>query len=261
MDINQPVDLLPAFDWGPDVVFTLSAIVSRVACEQASGLDIATNLAGINNVMQLCKRTDARLVFFSSSEVYGPECDPMDEVVSDPKPNNRYGLSKLLGEQLVEYETRTYGLKAITIRPFMIYDENEEFDRRRSAMIRFSSELARGRAIQVHLGTARSWLHISDAVRAIERAAHVDEYMVINIGHPDVFPTEGLAEQIRAELGAPQSLIEYVGQPEGMTPIKRPVLARQRSVLKIVPSVSLEKGIPRVCRRVTERIGSAGLHP
>ena len=31
VDINQPVDLLPAFDWGPDVVFTLSAIVSRVA--------------------------------------------------------------------------------------------------------------------------------------------------------------------------------------------------------------------------------------
>ena len=111
-------------------------------------------------------------------------------------------------------------------------------------MIRFSSELARGRPIQVHLGTARSWLHISDAVRAIERAAHVDEYMVINIGHPDVFPTEGLAEQIRAELGAPQSLIEYVGQPEGMTPIKRPVLARQRSVLKIVPSVSLEERHP-----------------
>ena len=65
-DINQPVDLLPAFDWGPDVVFMLSAIVSRVACEQASGLAIATNLAGINNVLQLCKRVDARLVFFSS---------------------------------------------------------------------------------------------------------------------------------------------------------------------------------------------------
>ena len=29
-DINHPVDLLPAFDWGPDVVFVLSAMVSRV---------------------------------------------------------------------------------------------------------------------------------------------------------------------------------------------------------------------------------------
>ena len=182
-DINQPMDLLPAFDWGPDVVFMLSAIVSRVACEQASGLAIATNLAGINNVLQLCKRTGARLVFFSSSEVYGPGCDPMDEAVSDPKPNNRYGLSKFLGEQLVEYETRTYGLKAVSIRPFMIYDENEEFGSRRSAMIRFSSELAMGRSIEVHSGSARSWLHVSDAVRAMEAAAHIDEYMAVSYTH------------------------------------------------------------------------------
>jgi|TARA_B100000959_G_scaffold262486_1_gene300959 nucleoside-diphosphate-sugar epimerase len=258
-DINQPMDLLPAFDWGPDVVFMLSAIVSRVACEQASGLAIATNLAGINNVLQLCKRTGARLVFFSSSEVYGPGCDPMDEAVSDPKPNNRYGLSKFLGEQLVEYETRTYGLKAVSIRPFMIYDENEEFGSRRSAMIRFSSELAMGRSIQVHSGSARSWLHVSDAVRAMEAAAHIDEYMVINIGHPGILPIEELAEQIRVELGAPGSLIEYLPQPDGMTPIKRPILNRQRDVLGISPIVSLEEGVQRVCKKVQERIAAGGL--
>ncbi|MDX9861021.1 MAG: NAD(P)-dependent oxidoreductase, partial [Rhodospirillales bacterium] len=110
-DINYPVDLLPAFDWGPDVVFILSAMVSRVTCEQAAGLAIATNLGGINNVLQLCRRAGAMTVFFSTSEVYGPECDPMDEAISDPKPNNRYGLSKLLGEHLVEYEVRTHGLR------------------------------------------------------------------------------------------------------------------------------------------------------
>lgn len=253
-DINQPVDLLPAFDWGPDVVFMLSAIVSRVACEQASGLAIATNLAGINNVLQLCKRVGARLVFFSSSEVYGPECDPMDESDSHPRPNNRYGLSKLLGEQLVEYETRHYGLKAVCVRPFMIYDENEEFGSRRSAMIRFSGELARSRPIQVHRGTARSWLHISDATRAIEAAAHVDNFTIVNIGHPDVLPIEGLAELIRAELGAPAHLLEYRDQPDRMTPVKQPLLDRQRDVLGIVPRVSLEEGVRRVCRRVLERI-------
>ena len=113
-DINHPIDLLPAFDWGPEVVFLLSAMVSRVTCEQASSLAIATNLGGINNVLQLCKRVGARLVFFSTSEVYGPDCDPMDDAASTPRPNNRYGLSKLLGEQLVEYEVRTHGLGAGT---------------------------------------------------------------------------------------------------------------------------------------------------
>src|SRR3989304_10624852 len=119
-DINHPIDLLPAFDWEPDVVFVLSAMVSRVTCEQASGLAVSTNLGGINNVLQLCKRVGAMTVFFSTYEVSGPDVEVMDETLADPWPNNRYGLSKLLGEKLVEYEGRTYGLPAGTPPPPLI---------------------------------------------------------------------------------------------------------------------------------------------
>src|SRR5436190_20191036 len=83
-DINHPVDLLPAFDWKPDVVFLLSAMVSRVTCEQAGGLAIATNLGGVNNVLQLAKRAGAMVVFFSTSEVYGPTVEAMDEETVSP---------------------------------------------------------------------------------------------------------------------------------------------------------------------------------
>jgi len=257
-DINHPVDLLPAFDWGPDVVFLLSAIVSRVTCEQASSVAIATNLGGVNNVLALCKRVGARLVFFSTSEVYGNDCEAMDEAASVPRPNNRYGLSKLLGEQLVEYEVRTHGLRAVSLRPFMIYDESEDLGDHRSAMIRFTSELAMGRPIEVHRGAARSWLHISDAVRAIERAAHVDQYAVINIGHPDVTPMEDLAEKIRRELGAAPDLVEVRDLPPRMTLVKRPTLERQRTLLGVTPAVGLDEGIARVCRGVRERLRASG---
>ena len=151
-DINHPLDLLPAFDWGPDTVFMLSAVVSRVSCEQASSLAIATNLGGIDNVLQLCRRVDAMTVFFSTSEVYGPGCDPMDEAKLHLRPNNRYGLSKLLGEQLVEYEVRTNGLRAVSLRPFMVYDDEEEFGEHRSAMIRFAYGLATDQPIEMHRG-------------------------------------------------------------------------------------------------------------
>jgi nucleoside-diphosphate-sugar epimerase len=259
-DINHPIDLLPAFDWGPEVVFLLSAMVSRVTCEQASSLAIATNLGGINNVLQLCTRAGARVVFFSTSEVYGPDCDPMDEAASTPRPNNRYGLSKLLGEQLVEYEVRTHGLAAVSLRPFMVYDEEEDLGDHRSAMIRFSSELAAGRPIEVHRGSARSWLHISDAVRAIEAAARVREYAVVNIGHPDVTPMEALAEKIRCELQASPDLVVVRELPSRMTLVKRPTLDRQRELLGVAPRVSLEQGIALVCRRARERI-QAGSQP
>jgi nucleoside-diphosphate-sugar epimerase len=259
-DINQPVDLLPAFDWGPDVVFVLSAMVSRVTCEQASGLAIATNLGGINNVLQLCRRAGAMTVFFSTSEVYGPDCDPMDENLSDPRPNNRYGLSKLLGERLVEYEVRSHGLRAVSLRPFMMYDENEDLGDHRSAMIRFATNLAMGRPISVHRGSLRGWLHVSDAVRAIEAAAHVKDYAAINIGHPEIVPIEDLAEMIRVELGAESALVSLQDQPARMTLVKRPTLSRQLSMLGVAPSVSLNEGVRRVCRRIVARL-AAGERP
>ena len=255
-DINHPIDLIPAFDWKPDVVFLLSAMVSRVTCEQAASLAISTNLSGINNVLQLCKRSDAFVVFFSTSEVYGPHCDPMDESVSDPSPNNRYGLSKLLGEQLVRYEVRASNLRAVTIRPFMMYDEEEALGDHRSAMIRFAYNLARGRAIEVHEGSARGWLHVSDAVKAIEAATRVKEYTAINIGHEDVRPILALAEMIRSSLKAPKGLVSLSKLPRQMTLVKRPCLDRMRNILGVSPKVSLEEGVERVCNRIRERIRS-----
>jgi nucleoside-diphosphate-sugar epimerase len=248
-DINHPVDLLPAFDWGPDVVFLLAATVGRMVCEQAGSMAVATNIAGVNNVLQLCKRANARCVFFSSSEVYGPACERMDEIRSTPKPNNRYALTKWLGEQLVEYEARTCGLRAVILRPCMIYDENETVGEHRSAMIRFASNLACGRRIEVHRGSARSWLHVTDAARAIEAAGRLREYAVINIGHPDVVPMADLAEMIRAELNASPDLVVATELPPKMTLIKRPTLDLQRTLLRFEPSIGIAEGVRRVCAK------------
>lgn len=246
-DINHPLDLLPAFDLKPHVVFLLAAAVGRIVCEEAPSLAITTNLAGIENVLQLCRRTGSMCVYFSTSEVYGNHCNPMDDAASAPNPNNRYGLSKWLGEQLVEYEVRNGGLRAVTLRPCMIYDEEEDLGDHRSAMIRFAANLARGRPIEVHAGSARGWLHVLDAVRAIEAASRVRDYAAINIGHPDVVPMLELAEMIRRELDADPTLIHVVELPARMTLIKRPALHRQRTLLGIEPAISLAEGVRRVC--------------
>ena len=253
-DINHPIDLIDAFDWKPDIVILLSAMVSRVTCEKASSLAISTNLAGINNVIQLAKRVNAFLVFFSTSEVYGPHCNPMSEKDPNVKPNNRYGLSKLLGEQLVEYEVRTYGLKAVTLRPFMMYDENETLGEHRSAMIRFATLLSLHKPIEVHNGSRRGWLHSSDAVRLIERSFNLEEYSIINIGHPDIVSISRMAEMVRVELNAPEDLVTNVELPERMTLIKEPELLRQEKILGLKPEISLEKGIKLVCKSISERI-------
>jgi nucleoside-diphosphate-sugar epimerase len=239
-----------------------------MTCEQAGSLAIATNLSGLNNVLQLCKRAEATCVYFSSSEVYGPDSGAMDDAVSHPRPNNRYGLSKWLGEQLVEYEVRTGHLRAVTLRPCMIYDETEDLGDHRSAMIRFAANLARGLPIEVHRGSARGWLHISDAVRAFEAASRVERFTTINIGHPDIAPIADLAEMIRMELEADPALVRMTTLPPQMTLVKHPILERQRKLLGFEPRVPLREGVRRVCayqrRLVASEIaanGHAGVSP
>jgi nucleoside-diphosphate-sugar epimerase len=257
-DLRNATDLLPAYDWKPDVVFHLGAMVSRVTCEQASSLAVDVNLTGVQNILDLTKRAGARLVYFSTSEVYGPNIEVMSEEVI-PRPNNRYGLTKLLSESLVEYEVKHYGLRAVTLRPFMMYDEEEDLGDHRSAMIRFATNLALGKPIEVHESSARGWFHVSDALRSIESAARVDQYAVINIGSPDVRPIAELAEMIRTHYGASKDLIKSIDLPGRMTLAKRPTLDRQRDLLGVVPKVNLEEGVARVCKRTQERLKNAGL--
>jgi len=251
-DINHPVDLIPLFKPRPDVTILLSAMVSRVTCEQASSLAVCTNLHGLNNVVQLCKQFDSKLVYFSTSEVYGPK-EYMSEDDVDLQPNNRYGLTKLLGEKLVEYEVAHCGLRAVTLRPFMMYDENEDIGDHRSAMIRFVQGLHAGERIEVHKNCKRGWLHVSDAVVAIERAMDVDYYCAINIGSDEIRSIEELAYLVCDTLPASRDLIDLVEQPKQMTPIKVPDISRQKNLLGVSPMVSLKEGVKLVCDVIVKR--------
>lgn len=254
-DITKPCDLINVFDWKPDYVFHLAAMVSRVTCEQSGSMAIDTNLVGTQNIIEFTKRCGAKLINFSTSEVYGADCEFMDEE-STTIPNNRYGLSKLLAEQLVKYEVSQHNLKAVTLRPFMIYDENEDFGDHRSAMIRFAYNLYNGRPIEVHEGSYRGWLHISDAVKAIEAATRVETFKTINIGNGDVRSIEELAEMIREELGASKELIKKVHIPNRMTLIKRPNLELQKSELGMIPQVNLEAGVKLICDKLKNRLSN-----
>lgn len=253
-DITKPADLIEPFSFNPDFVFHLAAMVSRVTCEQSGSMCIDTNLYGTQNVIEFTKRCGAKLINFSTSEIYGPDIEFMDES-EEGHPNNRYGYSKLLAEKIVEYEVEHHQLKAVTLRPFMMYDENEDLGDHRSAMIRFAYNLYNGLPIEVHKGSVRGWLHVSDAVRAIEAATRVKTYEAINIGNPDNRDIEELAKLVCKELNADESLINYTNLPERMTLKKVPNLTKQKEILGVEPKVTLEEGVKRVCDTLKTRLG------
>lgn len=248
VDINNPTEVVKMFkETNPDVVYLLAAMVSRVTCEAAASMAVTTNMVGLQNIIEFCKMYDSKLVYFSTSEVYGNIGGILDEETTTPQPNNRYGLTKYLGEFLVEYDAKNNGLKAVTVRPFMFYHEDETRGDHRSAMIRFIEHLSNGEQIEVHKGSERAWCHLDDAVVALEKVMYVEEYDVFNLGTDEYVKTEDLAQMVADELGVDLSkYANYIELPTKMTLIKRPNLDKMINKLGVKPTVKVKDGIKRV---------------
>jgi nucleoside-diphosphate-sugar epimerase len=254
-DITDGADLSRIFlEFQPEVVYHLAAMVSRVTCEKSPGTAIKVNVYGTENIIRLCQLIDAKLIFFSTSEVYGNIGGLLKEERCDLQPNNIYGLSKMIGEQLVAYAA-SIGLKAIIVRPFMFYDENESFGEHRSAMIRFVESLLKGHHIEVHKGSTRSWLHIEDGVVILERLLAIDTFIIVNVGHPESYHTVQLAKMICDELGIDyREFVEETKLPQQMTLTKFPDLTLQTSLTHYTCKISLLEGVRRVIKTVKSKI-------
>ena len=251
-DIVHPGDLLEAFSIHRfEVVYNLAAMVSRVTCEKSPHMAIDRNLCGVNNIIQLAKKYSAKLIVFSTSEVYGNHEEILSEDSTTLMPNNRYGLSKKLSELMTQYEVENCGLDAVIVRPFMFYSEDEDRGPHRSAMIRFAEVLWDGGMVDVHRDSWRSWMHMDDAVEALERVAHLDRFEIINIGNNEVVATSDIAKMYCDLYKIDYSdHVREVELPDKMTLIKIPNLEKQRRVLNFEPTVSIAEGVKRGAVRV-----------
>ena len=242
-NILSPIDLIEAFDYfEPEAVFHLAAMVSRVTCEQSPNITVETNLGGLSNVIQICKVHGSKLIYFSTSEVYGNIGGVLSED-RECKPNNFYGLTKYLGEKLVEYEL-TNGLKAVTVRPFMLYHDTEKIGDNHSAFVRFVTNLLRGDKITVHKGSKRSWFYLDDAVKVFEKLIYLTDYEVVNVGSDEIIGVDHLAQMICGRLGLQYSkVVDELPLPCRMTLEKIPDITKQKSLTGITSSVSIGEGI------------------
>jgi nucleoside-diphosphate-sugar epimerase len=235
-----------------DVIYHLAGMVSRITCEKARRLAATTNIMGICNIIIWCLKENVKLINFSTSEVYGNIEGLMSEDRGDIDPNNLYGFTKMVAERFIMHDV-VNGLKAVTVRPFMIYDEDETRGVHRSAMIRFAEALVNKQPITVHLHSKRSWLHIEDAVEAFEKCMHLDEHEIINIGHPIIKPMAEIAFIMCELLDLnPTEYVKAKELPSKMTLVKEPDLTKQKELLGFEPKISIEEGIKRVIEKCQE---------
>jgi nucleoside-diphosphate-sugar epimerase len=261
-DVNNLSDAdKKIYNFEPQVIIHMAAMVSRITCEKSPSITTLTNLVGTMNVINIAMRYNCRLINFSTSEVYGNQDCFLDEHI-EPKPNNFYGLTKLMAEDMVKHFAKTGKFTYVNLRPFMIYSENENFGENRSAMIRFAEDIIRQNKVTVHEGSVRSWLHISDAIVLIEKMMFLNENITLNMGNNDFIYIEEMAKKMMAlseryvvkDNHVEYPLLNIVDLPDKMTLCKRASFDLQLKKLKYTPRVSQEEGILRVLKVVEKRI-------
>jgi len=116
------------FKCRPEVIAHLAALTGIGRCNENPSLAFSVNVFGTYNVVEACKELDTKLIFISSREVYG---DSKSNVTSedDPlNPNNIYGLTKLLAENLVRWGASKFNIEYTILRLTNVYGpEGDEY--------------------------------------------------------------------------------------------------------------------------------------
>lgn len=241
----------------PDVVVHLAAKVGRLFGEDNPAETIVDNAGMTALVAQAAATVNARVVYASTSEVYGDngqaECDELTGPFS--LPHNIYGLSKLWGEEAC----RLYAPEDLTVLRFsMPYGPGLPAGRGRAAIINMLWQAERRERIPVHRGAERSWCWIGDTVRAARLAIEAEQGGVYNVGRDDAAVSMFGVAQMACELaGVGESLIWEIDAPARQTVVKRLATERIRR-LGWEPEVELGEGMSRTLDWVRQ-LGDDGL--
>lgn len=237
----------------PEVIYHLAAAVSRVTSEESPYNAFHVNVCGTLNIVQLAIKYNAKLINFSTSQIYGDIQFNDDQLgMSSYQPNNIYGLSKWMGQRLAKYYERD--IVVINLRPHMIYDTEEKLFNNRSALIRFIKSALTNEDIIVHRNSYRGWLHMDDAIQLIVNAMDIEQSVSLNIGNGDIRSMESVAYLIKDLVKDCSSRIIIEEMPDRMCRYKSPNLMKQQKLLKYSPKILLEQGVPMVINSAIRRL-------
>ncbi len=155
---------------GAELVFHQAALgsVPRSIAEPATSIEV--NVTGTANLFAAGRDCGVRrIVYASSSSVYGDSQELPKRIGHEGSPLSPYALSKQMNEQLAEVFGRCYGMELIGMRYFNVYGPRQRHDGPYAAVIpRFFDAYRAGRA-PVIFGDgeqSRDFTYVADAVRA-----------------------------------------------------------------------------------------------
>jgi UDP-glucose 4-epimerase len=247
-DIALDSEALTSAFHGREVVFHTAAL-ARVP--RSIEDPVGTHAANVTGTLRVLKAAvDAgvrRVVYSSSSSVYGDQ--PTLPLVEDmvPGPLNPYACQKLMGEIYARNFCQVYGLETVCLRYFNVYGPRQVTEGAYRLLIGIFMEQRKGnQPLTIHGDgeQTRDFTWVGDVVRAnllAARSPNVGHGEPINVGSGHEVSVNRIAELI----GGPSVHGPARGNDERF---KRASVVRARELLGWEPTVRVEDGIGRLLR-------------
>jgi UDP-glucose 4-epimerase len=190
---------------GADFVFHQAAMPSVSRSVENPVLVNEVNIRGTLNVLMAARDHKVKKVMFaSSSSVYGDtEVLPKEESML-PRPQSPYAVTKITGEYYCQAFQKVYGLATVCLRYFNVYGPRQNPHSQYSAAIpRFITQVMQGKPPIIYGDgeQTRDFTYVKDVVRANILAARSDATGVFNIGTGARVSINDLARSISRLIG------------------------------------------------------------
>jgi len=211
---------------------------------------IKTNTVGTVNMLGLAKRTKARILIASTSEVYGdPEVHPQPETywghVNPIGPRACYDEGKRVAETLAYAYEKQSNVSVRVARIFNTYGPRMHANDGR-VVSNFIIQALEGKPMTIY-GTGaqtRSFQYVSDLVSGLVRLMESGYSKPVNIGNPDEHSIITFAKLIRDMVGGDSSIV-HLDPVEDDPQRRRPDITLAKKVLDWEPTVALERGLSK----------------
>ena len=233
---------------GVEVVFHQGALPSVPRSVQDPLTTGAVNVEGTLNVLLAARDQGVRrVVFASSSSVYGNSGELPRVETANPDPISPYGVSKLAAERYCVSFSRVYALETVALRYFNVFGPNQDPTSQYSAVIPlFVTAIARGQRIAIYGdgNQRRDFTYVDNVVDANLVAAEVEgaNGLVLNVATGRSTSVNELANVIGQLLDRPVGRDEHPPRA-GDVRDSWADIARAEEVLGWKPRVSLEAGL------------------
>ena len=235
-----------------DEIYHLACPASPVHYQRDPVQTTKTAVHGSINMLGLAKRTGAKILLTSTSEVYGdPQVHPQTEDywgnVNPIGPRACYDEGKRAAETLFFDYHRQHGLKIKVVRLFNTYGPRmHPHDGR--VVSNFIVSALSGTPLTVYGEgqQTRSFCYIDDLIEGLIAMMRTGEDVTgpINLGNPGEFTIGELADLVLEQTGSTAG-IEYRPLPQDDPVRRQPDITRAKATLGWAPTIPLAEGLTR----------------